>query len=96
MEEKELEMYTASKRWMSLYGVNVNLQRSIPMIYDGLKPIHRRILYTIYKNYPRHSKVTVAIAAGKVLEISPHGELGLKDVFAGLPGRCLGTKKGCG
>lgn len=84
MEEKELEMYTASKRWMSLYGVNVNLQRSIPMIYDGLKPIHRRILYTIYKNYPRHSKVTVAIAAGKVLEISPHGELGLKDVFAGL------------
>ena len=82
--ELSLDLYETSKDYMCLYGVNVNLQRSIPMIYDGLKPIHRRILYTIYKNYPRHHKVTVAIAAGKVLEISPHGELGLKDIFAGL------------
>ena len=80
----EHDVYQLAENWQMLYGVNVNLQRSIPMVYDGLKPIHRRILYTIYKNYAKHTKVTVAIAQGKVLEIAPHGEIGLRDVFAGL------------
>ena len=79
-----VEMYPLLKDYQMKYGVNVNLQRSIPMVYDGLKPIHRRILYTLYRNYARHTKVTVAIAIGKVLEIAPHGELGLKDIFAGM------------
>lgn len=86
MEEnvQKCELYPTAERWMSLYGTNINLQRSIPMIYDGLKPIHRRILYTLYHNYAKHAKVTVAIASGKVLELSPHGDLGLRDIFAGL------------
>ena len=78
------EMYPMAVDLLCKYGVNVNLQRSIPMVYDGLKPIHRRILYTLYKNYAKNTKVTVAIAQGKVLELSPHGELGLRDIFAGL------------
>lgn len=81
---QQLELYPIAEKWMSLYGVNINLQRSIPMIYDGLKPIHRRILYTLYKNYAKHTKVTIATATGEVLKLSPHGDLGLKDIFAGL------------
>ena len=81
---KDIDMYSTMEKYYSLYGVNINLQRSIPMIYDGLKPIHRRILYTLYKHYARNTKVTVAIAVGKVLEIAPHGDLGLKDIFASM------------
>jgi DNA gyrase subunit A len=38
-----------SQRYMSLYGLNIILQRAIPMLTDGLKPIHRRIIWAIYR-----------------------------------------------
>jgi len=78
------EMYPMSERYMQLYGININLQRSIPDVYDGLKLIHRRILYTLYKNYAKNAAATVATAGGQTLKYSPHGELGMKDIFAGL------------
>lgn len=78
------EVYPTALRYMGLYGVNINLQRSIPDVYDGLKLVHRRILYTLYKNYPKNGKATVAMAAGQTLKYAPHGDLGLKDIFAGL------------
>lgn len=78
------EVVPTATRYMGLYGININLQRSIPDVYDGLKLIHRRIIYTLYKNYPKFGKATVAMAAGQTLKYSPHGDLGLKDIFAGL------------
>ena len=79
----EVEMYPYTSELMCLYGVNINLQRSIPMVSDGLKPVFRRILYAVYRNY-HGGKVTVASAIGDTLKYHPHGELGLRDVIAGL------------
>lgn len=77
------EMFPMAKQYLMLYGVNVNLQRSIPMVGDGLKPVFRRILYAVYKNY-HSNKVTVASLIGDTLKFHPHGDLGLRDVIAGL------------
>lgn len=79
----EKEMAELSKKYMCLYGVNVNLQRAIPFISDGLKPVWRKILFVIYKNYGK-GKIKVASAIGDVLKIQPHSDIGMKDVFGRL------------
>lgn len=75
------EMGALSERYMSLYGVNINLARAIPFVIDGLKPVQRRILYTVHKTYGT-GKFGVASAVGDLLHIHPHGDLGCADVFA--------------
>ena len=75
------EIADLSENYMMLYGVNINIQRSIPMINDGLKPVVRRILYIMYKNY-RLNKVKASVAIGQLLTIHPHGDQGMGGVFA--------------
>lgn len=57
---------------MTSYSAYVLLNRAIPNIYDGMKPVHRRILYSMYKhktyNYAKSANV-----AGRVMMIHPHG-----------------------
>ena len=38
------------KNNMKLYGDEINTQRSIPMLYTGLKPVHMKILYDMWVN----------------------------------------------
>lgn len=72
-----------SQRYMSLYGLNIILQRAIPMLTDGLKPIHRRIIWAIYR--ASHGKeMKVAEIQGDTMKFSPHSELGTRFVVAGL------------
>ena len=79
----EEELYPVATKYMMLYGVNVNMQRSIPMISDGLKPVHRRILYIIYKDH-KLNKVKVNEIVGKLAKIHPHGDQGVGGIFARL------------
>lgn len=57
---------------MSSYSAYVLLHRAIPNVFDGLKPVHRRILYSMYKhktyNYAKSANV-----AGRIMMIHPHG-----------------------
>lgn len=76
------DLGSLASRYYCLYGVNVNMARAIPSNVDGLKPIHRRILYTIYDRYGR-DQFTVGSAIGDVMHLSPHGDA-MGDVFAGL------------
>ena len=79
----QADLGTLASRYYCLYGVNVNMARAIPSCVDGLKPIHRRILYTIYDRYGK-DQFTVGSAIGDVMHLSPHGDQGAGDVFAGL------------
>lgn len=76
-----VELGPLAKQYMCLYGVNVNLQRAIPMVQDGLKPVQRRLMYQLYKHY-RNSKVRVSVVMGDLLKIHPHGDQGLGDTIA--------------
>jgi DNA gyrase subunit A len=54
------------------YGAYVILQRAIPDLRDGLKPVHRRILYTMHLE--KATKFTKsANIEGAVMKIHPHG-----------------------
>ena len=76
------DLGSLASRYYCLYGINVNMARAIPSNVDGLKPIHRRILYTLYDRYGR-DQFTVGSAIGDVMHLSPHGDQ-MGDVFAGL------------
>ena len=78
----DVELGPLSMKYMCSYGVNINLQRAIPQVQDGLKPVQRRILYQLYKYYRNQAKVRVSVLMGKVMEIHPHGDQGLGDTIA--------------
>ena len=81
---ENVELYPIAERWQCLYGVNVNIQRAIPEVYDGLKPVHRRLLYTLYKGRAKFAAETVETLSGMVLQYHPHGNLAMKDTIAGM------------
>ena len=79
--EESLDVLTTS--WMMQYGVNVNLQRAIPMVTDGLKPVWRKILYSVWKNC-KTQQVKVATVQGDVTKLYPHSDMGMNALFGRL------------
>lgn len=77
----DVDISPISTRYMSLYGININLQRAIPLIQDGLKPVQRRFLYQMYKSY-RTGKVRVSVALGELMKLHPHSDQGAGDMVA--------------
>ena len=45
-----VEIVDEVKQSMLQYSMSVLVGRAIPDVRDGLKPVHRRILYTMYEN----------------------------------------------
>lgn len=80
---ESIEASDVSETYMCLYGTNINLQRSIPMINDGIKLVVRRLLYMMYLKY-RNTGVKASSLVGDVLKIHPHGDLGLGAIIAKL------------
>src|SRR5882672_3327943 len=62
------------KRNMTTYAIAVNLDRSVPDMYDGLKPVQRRILWTLSHMGAGVQKAgeAVGICLGRY---HPHGDL---------------------
>lgn len=59
------------------YSMSVIVQRALPDVRDGLKPVHRRILYTMFENnlYPDRAYRKCADTVGAVLgRYHPHGD----------------------
>jgi len=77
----DVELAPLATDMMMKFGVNINLQRSIPMVIDGLKPVQRRLLYQMYRYY-RNTKVRVSVVMGDLMKIHPHGDQGLGDTIA--------------
>lgn len=76
-----VEASEVSENYMCTYGININLQRSIPMINDGIKLVVRRILYMMYLKY-RNVGVKGTSLIGDALKIHPHGDLGMGGIIA--------------
>lgn len=65
-----------SKQDFLVYANSVIKSRAIPSVEDNLKPIHRKILYTLYEEKVTPDKKTkkCATLAGAALKYSPHGD----------------------
>lgn len=69
------------------YSMSVIVQRALPDVRDGLKPVHRRILYTMYENslWPDKAYRKCADTVGTVLgRYHPHGDVSVYDALVRL------------
>ncbi|MEE0808304.1 MAG: DNA gyrase subunit A [Acutalibacteraceae bacterium] len=69
---------------MLQYGMSVLVGRALPDVRDGLKPVHRRILYTMYENglTPEKAYRKCADTVGSVLgRYHPHGDASVYDAM---------------
>ncbi len=67
------------------YAMSVIVSRALPDIRDGLKPVHRRILYTMHEVGLNHSakfKKSAAVVGDALSKYHPHGDIALYDAMA--------------
>ena len=71
------------KDWFLDYASYVILERAVPHVEDGLKPVHRRILHAMRKiDDGRYNKVANII--GQTMQYHPHGDASIGDALVQL------------
>ncbi len=69
--------------WFLDYASYVILERAVPDIYDGLKPVQRRILHSMKRlDDGRYNKV--ANIVGHTMQFHPHGDASIGDALVQL------------
>ncbi len=63
------------------YSMSVIVSRALPDVKDGLKPVHRRILYSMHGMglYPNKNFVKSARIVGECFKYHPHGDAAIYD-----------------
>ena len=83
----ESELVTEMKQSYIEYAMSVIVGRALPDVRDGLKPVHRRILYAMYEDNLTHDRPfrKCATAVGDVLgRYHPHGDASVYDALVRL------------
>ena len=71
------------QNWFLDYASYVILERAVPNIYDGLKPVQRRILHSMKRlDDGRYNKV--ANIVGHTMQFHPHGDASIGDALVQL------------
>ncbi len=81
------EIVNEMENSMLQYAMSVIVSRALPDVRDGMKPVHRRILYTLYENglTPEKSYRKCADTVGAVLgRYHPHGDASVYDALVRL------------
>jgi topoisomerase-4 subunit A len=74
------DMYSS---WFIDYASYVILERAVPALYDGLKPVQRRILHSLKeKDDGRYNKV--ANIVGHTMQYHPHGDASIADALVSM------------
>lgn len=69
------------------YGLHTIKNRAFPNLIDGLKPVHRRILWAMFKKglVPDHKALKAAVTVGETLgNYHPHGDAAVTDTMANM------------
>lgn len=64
------------------YSMSVIVGRALPDVHDGLKPVHRRILYTMYRLglfYNKPFKKSANVVGTCLAKYHPHGDVAVYD-----------------
>ena len=71
------------KNWFIDYASYVILERAVPAVEDGLKPVQRRILHSMWElEDGRYNKVANLI--GNTMKYHPHGDASIGDALVGM------------
>ena len=66
------------------YAMSVIVSRALPDIRDGLKPVHRRILYAMYKggyDWSKQFRKSARIVGDVIGKYHPHGDQAVYDAL---------------
>ncbi|MBR5483979.1 MAG: DNA gyrase/topoisomerase IV subunit A [Alistipes sp.] len=72
------------QNWFLDYASYVILERAVPHIDDGLKPVQRRILHTMKRHCADGVRTKVQSIVGDVMKYHPHGDASIKDALVQL------------
>ena len=82
-EASRLRLGGMYRNWFLDYASYVILERAVPHIDDGLKPVQRRILHSMKTiDDGRYNKV--ANIVGNTMQYHPHGDASIKDALVQL------------
>lgn len=84
---KNIDIENEMKKSFLDYSMSVIVSRALPDVRDGLKPVHRRILYTLHENglTPDKAYRKCADTVGSVLgRYHPHGDASVYDAMVRL------------
>lgn len=81
--DKQTQLSGMFRNWFLDYASYVILERAVPHIDDGLKPVQRRILHSMYTlDDGRFNKV--ANVVGNTMQYHPHGDASIGDALVQL------------
>lgn len=83
----DVQMGAKVKQSFIEYAMSVIVSRALPDVRDGLKPVHRRILYSMYEDKLTYDRPTCksATTVGNVLgRYHPHGDSSVYDAMVRL------------
>jgi topoisomerase-4 subunit A len=83
VDEKVIPVGGLYENWFLDYASYVILERAVPSLYDGLKPVQRRILHSMKEMEDgRYNKVANII--GNTMKYHPHGDASIGDALVQL------------
>lgn len=82
-DTKRYQLRSMYRSWYLDYASYVILERAVPSIEDGLKPVQRRILYSM-KTLDDGRFNKVANIVGNTMQYHPHGDASIKDALVTL------------
>lgn len=84
MQQPQISIETELRKSYLEYSLSVIIGRAIPDARDGLKPVHRRILFAQYElanNYNRPHKKSARIVGDVIGKYHPHGDVAVYDAL---------------
>ena len=81
---KPISMYDEMSSSYLSYAMSVIISRALPDIRDGLKPVHRRILYAMHKggfDWTKQFRKSARIVGDVIGKYHPHGDQAVYDAF---------------
>ena len=81
---KQISMHDEMSSSYLSYAMSVIVSRALPDIRDGLKPVHRRILYAMYKggyDWSKQFRKSARIVGDVIGKYHPHGDQSVYDAL---------------
>ena len=81
---KSISMYDEMSSSYLSYAMSVIISRALPDVRDGLKPVHRRIIYAMYKggfDWSKQFRKSARIVGDVIGKYHPHGDQAVYDAL---------------
>ena len=81
---KKITMYDEMSSSYLSYAMSVIVSRALPDVRDGLKPVHRRILYAMYKggvDWSKQFRKSARVVGDVIGKYHPHGDQAVYDAL---------------